>query len=171
MLPVGNNSLLSCRLCSMINPSLQSLGTRMAYMLMKAQLLAKMRMSSQKKLPQGNQVETVPKTVGKKTKNKTKKSAQQLGKIKALKRKVMLPAAEVKLPKPPAGTSTARRLQDPRHSDIVRGLVNVPSLQEMGLKKEGEAQHYYGKMLDVTTRGLSATSGSLYYRYCVVHAK
>ena len=100
----------------MINPSLQSLGTRMAYMLMKAQLLAKMRMSSQKKLPQGNQVETVPKPVPQPVRKKIKKSAQQLGKIKALKRKVMLPAAEVKLPKPPAGTSTARRLQDPRHS-------------------------------------------------------
>ena len=138
MLPVGNNSLLSCRLCSMINPSLQSLGTRMAYMLMKAQLLAKMRMSSEKKLPPRIQVETVPKVVPKPVK-KIMKSAQQLGKIKALKRKVMLPAAEVKLPKPPAGTSTARRLQDPRHSDIVRGLLNVPSMQEMGLKKEGEA--------------------------------
>ena len=145
----------------MINPSLQSLGTRMAYMLMKAQLLAKMRMSSQKKLPQGNQVETVPKTVGKKTKTKTKKSAQQLGKIKALKKKVTLPAAEVKPPKPPAGTSTARRLQDPRHSDIVRGLVNVPSrtcMQVIGLSK---AQHYYGEMLEVTTRGAECHLGIL----------
>ena len=113
----------------------------MAYMLKKAQLLAKMRMSSQKKLPQGNQVETVPKPVRK----KIKKSAQQLCRIKALKKKVKLPAAEVKLPKPPAGTSTARRLQDPRHSDIVRCLANVPSMQEMGLRKEGEPQDYYNK--------------------------
>ena len=167
MLPVGNNFVMSCRRRQMIKsfPFLQSRGDRMAYMLKKAQLLAKMKMSSQKKLPQGNQVKTVPKPVLKLVRKKIKKSAQQLGKIKALKKKMKLPAAEVKPPKPPAGTSTARRLQDPRHADIVRGLVNVPSMQEMGLRKEGEAHHYYGKMLDVTTRGLSATSGSSYYRY------
>ena len=110
---------------------MQSLEARMAYILKKAQLMAKMSMSSEKRLPQ---LDTVPKPVVK----TPKKSAQQLAKIKALKRKkVRLPPVEVELPKPPAGTSTARRLQDPRHSDIVRGLVNVPSLQDMGLKKEG----------------------------------
>ena len=128
-------------------------------------LLSKMRRSSQKKLPQVNQVETVPKPVPKPVRKKTKKSAQQLGMIKALKKKVTLPATKGKLPKPPAGTSTARRLQDPRHADIVRGLVNMPSMQDMGLRKEGEAQHYYSKMMEVTTRGLSATSGSAYFRY------
>ena len=140
-------------------------------MLKKVQPLAKMRMSSQKKLPQGNQVETVPKPVPKPVKKKIKKSAQQLGRIKALKKMVTLPAAEVKLPKPPAGTSTARRLQDPMHADIVRGLVNVPSMQDMWLRKEGEAQDYYSKMMEVTTRGLSATSGSSYYRYCEIPVK
>ena len=105
----------------------------MAYLLMKAQLMAKMSMSSQKRLPQVNQVETVPKPVVK----TTKKSAQQLANIQALKKKkVILPSAELELPKPPAGTSTARRLQDPRHSDIVRGL------QEIGLNKEGKAQQF-----------------------------
>ena len=135
----------------------------MAYNLKKAQLMAKMSMSSQKRLPQRlPQLDTVTKPVRK----APKKSAQQLAKIKGLKKKKM-PKVEVELPKAPAGTSTARRLQDPRHSDIVRGLLNVPSLQDMGLKKEGGPQSYYGKMLDVTTRGLSATTGLLYYRYCV----
>ena len=138
----------------------------MVYLLEKAKLLAKMNMSSLKRLPQVNQVKSVSKPEVKTTK---KKSIQQLAKSKAVKReKVMLPNAEVELPKPPAGTSTARRLQDPRHSDIVRGLMNVPSLEEMGLKTGGEAQKFFDKMLDTTTRGLSATSGSLYYRYCVL---
>ena len=41
-------------------------------------------------------------------------------------------------------------------------------MQEIGLSK---AQHYYGEMLEVTTRGAECTSGSSYYRYCVVHVK
>ena len=103
----------------------------MAYNLKKAQLMAKMSMSSQKRPPH---LDTVTKPVLK----APKKSAQQLAKIKGLKKKKMkLPKVEVKLPKAPARTSTAIRLQDPRHSDIVRGLVNVPSLQDMGLRKEG----------------------------------
>ena len=47
--------------------------------------------------------------------------------------------------------------------DIVKALVKVPSIQEMGLKKEGE--QLYAKMMEATTRGLSASSGSKYYRY------
>ena len=85
--------------------------------------------------------------------------------IKARKRKskATLSAAEAKLPEPPAGTSTARRLQDPGHVDIVKALVKVPSLQEMGLKKEGE--QLYDKMMEAATRGLSSSSGSKYFRY------
>ena len=101
----------------------------MAYNLKKAQLMAKMSMSSQKR---PLQLDTLTTPVLK----APKKSAQQIAKIKGIKKKKMkLPKVEMKLPKPPAGTSTARRLQDPRHSDIVRGLVNVPSLQDMGLRK------------------------------------
>ena len=127
---------------------MQNLEARMAYNLKKAQLMAKMSMSSQKRLPQRlPQLDTVTKPVRK----APKKSAQQLAKIKGLKKKKMH-KVDLELPKAPAGTSTARRLQDPRHSDIVRGLVNVPSLQDMGLKKDEGAEHY---------------PGSLYYRYCV----
>ena len=54
----------------------------------------------------------------------------------------------------------------------MRGLVNVPSrtcMQEIGLSK---AQHYYGEMLEVTTRGPECHLGlPRYYRYCVVHVK
>ena len=133
----------------------------MDYNRKKAKQMAKMSMSSQKSLPQRD-AETKP------VLKAHKKSAQHLAKINGLKKKKMkLPKVEVKLTKAPAGTSTARRLQDPRHSDIVRGLVNVPSLQDMGLRKEGGSQSFYGKMLDVTTRGLSANTGSLYYRYRV----
>ena len=66
----------------------------MVYMLKKAELLAKMKRSSQKRLPQVNQVETVtetktvPKPVPKTMRNKTKRSAQQLGMIKALRKNV-----------------------------------------------------------------------------------
>ena len=93
--------------------------------------------------------------------------------IKAHKKKskMKLSAAEAKLPEPPAGTSTARRLQDPGHVDIVKALVKVPSNQEMGLKKEGE--QLYGKMMEATTRGLSSSSGGQYRRYrgsCNTHA-
>ena len=110
----------------------------------------------------------MPKVVPKPVKKITK-SAQQIARIariKALKKKkkMTLTNAEVKLPEPPAGTSTARRLQDPRHADIVRAMVKVPSMQDTGLRKEGEAQQYYSKMMEVTTRGLSATLGSAYFR-------
>ena len=136
----------------------------MAYVMKKAQLLAQMRMFSGKKPPQKIQV---PKVIPKPVK-KIAKSAQQIARIariKALKKKNMmtLSDAKAKLPEPPAGTSTARRLQDPRHADIVKALVKVPSMQDMGLRKEGEL--LYSKMMEATTRGLSATSGSQYFRY------
>ena len=51
----------------------------------------------------------------------------------------------------------------PGHVDIVKALVKVPSIQEMGLKKEGE--QLYSKMMEATTRGLTASSGSKYFRY------
>ena len=136
----------------------------MDYNMKKAKLMAKISMSSQKRPLQLDTVDTMKKPVLK----APKKSAPHLAKIKGLKKKKMkLPKVEVKLPKAPASTSTARRLQDPRHSDMMRGLINVPSLQDMGLRKEGEAQSFYGKMLVVTTRGLTANTGSLYYRSCV----
>ena len=96
------------------------------------------------------------------------RSAQESARIAWIKAhtkksKMTLSAAEAKLPEPPAGTSTARRLQDPGHVDIVKALVKVPSIQEMGLKKEGE--QLYAKMMEATTRGLSASSGSKYFRY------
>ena len=99
---------------------------------------------------------------------KIMKSAMESAKIawiKAHKKKskMTLSAAEAKLPEPPAGTSTARRLQNPGHVDIVKALVKVPSIQEMGLKKEGE--QLYSKMMEATTRGLSASSGGKYFRY------
>ena len=65
---------------------MQNLKARMAYNLKKAQLMAKMSMSSQKRPPQ---LDTVTKPVLK----APKKSAQQLAKIKGLKKKRM------KLPK------------------------------------------------------------------------
>ena len=87
--------------------------------------------------------------------------------IKALqkKRKIKLSSVEATLPKPPAGTSTARRLQDPDHVDIVKAMVNVPSAKEMGLGMKGES--LYDKMLTATTRGLNASTGSQYRRYKV----
>ena len=69
------------------------------------------------------------------------------------------------LPKPPAGTSTARKLQDPDHVDIVKGMINVPSARDMGLRVKGEAIH--DKMLIATTRQLSASTGAQYSRYTV----
>ena len=98
----------------------------------------------------------------------TTKGAQESARItwiKAQKRKnkLTLSAAEAKLQEPPAGTSTARRLQDPRHADMVRALVKVPTIQEMGLQKQGEP--LYSKMMEAATRGLSASSGCKYFRY------
>ena len=45
----------------------------------------------------------------------------------------------------------------------MKALMKVPSVQEIGLRKEGE--QLYAKMVEATTRGLSASSGSQYYRY------
>ena len=47
--------------------------------------------------------------------------------------------------------------------DVVKALMKVPSVQEIGLRKEGE--QLYAKMVEATTRGLSASSGSQYCRY------
>ena len=69
------------------------------------------------------------------------------------------------LPEPPAGTSTARRLQDPDHIDIVKAMVKVPSAQKLGLGKKGE--QLYDKMLTATTRGLNSSMGGQYRGYCV----
>ena len=61
------------------------------------------------------------------------RSAQESARIAWIKahkkkNKMTLSAAEAKLPKPPAGTSTARRLQDPGHVDVVKALIKVPSI-------------------------------------------
>ena len=74
-------------------------------------------------------------------------------------------AKKFKLPEPPAGTSTARKLQNPEHSDIVKGLLRVPSAGDMGLSEEGGALH--DKMVTAATRQLSAATGKLYSRYIV----
>ena len=101
---------------------------------------------------------------------KIMRSAMEAAKItwiKAQKKKnkMKLSAAEAKLPEPPAGTSTARRLQDPDHVDIVKAMVNVPSAHELGLGKEGE--QLYDKMMKATTRGLNSSTGGQYHRYRV----
>ena len=72
--------------------------------------------------------------------------------IKALqkKNKIKLSSVEATLPEPHTSTSTARRLQDPDHVDIVKAMVNVPSAKEMGLGVKGEK--LYDKMLTATTR-------------------
>ena len=67
------------------------------------------------------------------------------------------------LPKPPTGASAARKLQNPEHVDIVKGLMNVPSARDMGLSVKGEVIH--DKMVIAATRQLSASTGSLYSRY------
>ena len=77
-------------------------------------------------------------------------------------RKIKLSAMEATLPKPPAGTSTARKLQDPDHVDLVKAMVNVPSAKEMGLGVKGES--IYDKMLMATTRQLNASTGAQYSR-------
>ena len=68
-----------------------------------------------------------------------------------------------KLPEPPAGTSTARKLQNPEHCDIVKGMLRVPSAGDMGLSEEGGALH--DKMVTAATRQLSSGTGKLYSRY------
>ena len=45
----------------------------------------------------------------------------------------------------------------------MKALVKVQSIQGMGLKKEGEQR--YSKMMEATSRGLSASSGGKYCRY------
>ena len=70
-----------------------------------------------------------------------------------------------KLPEPPAGTSTARKLQNPEHCDIVKGMLRVPSAGDMGLSEEGGALH--DKMVTAATRQLSSATGRLYSRYIV----
>ena len=67
------------------------------------------------------------------------------------------------LPKPPTGASAARKLQNPEHVDLVKGLMNVPSAREMGLSVKGEVIH--DKMVIAATRQLSASTGSQYSRY------
>ena len=109
----------------------------------------------------------IPKPV-KKPAKKIMRSAMEAAKItwiKALKKKnkIKLSSAEARLPEPPAGTSTARRLQDREHVNIVKAMVNVPSAQELGLGKKGE--QLYDKMLTATTRGLNASTGGQYRRY------
>ena len=97
-----------------------------------------------------------PKQVSKPAK-KIMRSAMEAAKITWLKtqrkkNKAKLRSAEAtlpELPEPPAGTSTARRLQDPDHIDIVKAMVKVPSAQELGLGKKGE--QLYDKMLTATT--------------------
>ena len=115
----------------------------------------------------------IPKPV-KKPAKKIMKSALEAAKstwIKALqkKNKIKLSAIEAKLPEPPAGTSTARKFQDPDHVDIVKALVNVPSAKEMGLGVKGEK--LYDKMLTATTRGLNVSTGGQYRRYNVESKK
>ena len=111
----------------------------------------------------------IPKPV-KKPAMKSGTSALEIAKstwIKALqkKRKIKLSSVEATLPKPPAGTSTARKLQDPDHVDFVKAMVNVPSTKEMGLGVKGEK--LYDKMLMATTRGLNAATGAQYRRYII----
>ena len=86
--------------------------------------------------------------------------------IKLSVRKYSLPELSVRkfsLPEPPAGTSTARKLQNPDHIDIVKGMMQVPSARDMGLSEEGEEMH--DKMVIAATRQLSATTGGQYSRY------
>ena len=78
-------------------------------------------------------------------------------------RKIKLSVMKDALPKPPAGTSTARKLQDPDHVDIVKGMMNVPSARDMGLSMEGKAIH--DKMMIATLRQLSSATGGQYSRY------
>ena len=113
--------------------------------------------------------QVTPKQVSKSAK-KIMRSAMEAAKITWLKtqrkkNKAKLRSAEAtlpELPEPPAGTSTARRLQDPDHIDIVKAMVKVPSAQELGLGKKGE--QLYDKMLTATTRGLNASTGGQYRR-------
>ena len=86
-----------------------------------------------------------------------------LKKARQKERNIKLSAMKNSLPEPPAGTSTARKLQNPDHIDIVKGMMHVPSAGDMGLTKEGEEIH--DKMVTAATRQLSATTGGQYSRY------
>ena len=57
-------------------------------------------------------------------------------------------------------------MQDQGHVNIVKALVGVASIQEIGLNEGGEP--LYDKMVETTTRGLSASSGSQYRRYAAL---
>ena len=80
-----------------------------------------------------------------------------LKKARQKERKIKLSEMKNTLPEPPAGASTARRLQNPDHVDIVKGMMNIPSARDMGLSMEGEEIH--DKMMIATTRQLSASTG------------
>ena len=86
-----------------------------------------------------------------------------LKKARQKERSIKLSVMKNTLPEPPAGTSTARKLQNPDHIDIVKGMMHVPSARDMGLTKEGEEIH--DKMVIAATRQLSATTGGQYSRY------
>ena len=102
-----------------------------------------------------------------------KKQAVQKGALDIAKstwRKSQRKAREAKLdemkdvlPKPPTGASAARKMQNPEHVDLVKGLMNVPSARDMGLSVKGEGIH--DKMVIAATRQLSASTGSQYSRY------
>ena len=116
-----------------------------------------------------------PRQVEKVTPKPGKKQAGQPGALDIAKstwrksllkeRKAKLSVMKDALPKPPAGTSTARKLQNPDHVDIVKGMMNVPSARDMGLSVKGEVIH--DKMLIATTRQLSASTGAQYSRYTI----
>ena len=78
-------------------------------------------------------------------------------------RKAELGVMKDGLPEPPTGASAARKLQNPEHVDIVKGLMNVPSARDMGLSVKGEVIH--DKMVIAATRQLSSSTGSQYSRY------
>jgi acetaldehyde dehydrogenase (acetylating) len=78
-------------------------------------------------------------------------------------RKVELGVMKDVLPEPPTGASAARKMQNPEHVDIVKGLMNVPSARDMGLNVKGEGIH--DKMVIAATRQLSSSTGSQYSRY------
>ena len=111
--------------------------------------------------------------MGEATSKPVKKQAVQQGALDIAKstwRKSLLKVRHAKLdgmkdvlPKPPTGTSAARKLQNPEHVDIVKGMMNVPSARDMGLSVKGEVIH--DKMVIAATRQLSASTGSLYSRY------
>ena len=102
-----------------------------------------------------------------------KKQAVQKGALDIAKstwRKSLLKVRQAKLaemkdllPKPPSGASAARKLQNPEHVDLVKGLMNVPSARDMGLSVKGEGIH--DRMVIAATRQLSASTGAQYSRY------